>query len=53
MSNFGKIHWNDSSYLADDIRFDRVETIKVFGESGTIIGLSFLVLRDEARISDQ
>ena len=52
MSNFGKIRRKDGSYLADDIRLDRVETIKVFGEKGTVIGLSFSVLNEEAQISD-
>ena len=52
MFNFGKIRCNNGSYLMDDIRLDRVKTIKVFGESGTLMGLSFLVLAKKARISD-
>ena len=53
MFNFGKIRCNNGSYLVDDIRLDRAKTIKVFGESGIVIGLPFLVLGDEACISNQ
>ena len=53
MSNFGKIRHKNDSFLADDIRLDRAETIKVFGEDDTIMGLSFLVPCEEARINDQ
>ena len=38
--------------LADDIRLDRVETIKVIGKDDTINGLQFSVPDEEARISD-
>ena len=53
MFNFGKIRRNDGSYLAYGIRLDRTETIKVFRGSDTLIGLPFLVLNEEAHISDQ
>ena len=39
MSNFGKIHRKDGSFLADDIRLDRAETIKVLGEDDTMLML--------------
>ena len=53
MSNVGRICRRDDSFLADDICLDRVETIKVVGEKGTRNGLGFIVLNNEARISDQ
>ena len=53
MSNFGKIHHRNGSFLADDICLDRAETIKVIGEEGTINGLEFIVSGDEAWISDR
>ena len=53
MSNFGNIHRKDGSFLADDIRLDCAETIKVFGEDDTVMGLLFLVPDEKARISDQ
>ena len=52
MSNFGRIRCKDDSFLADDIRLDRVETIKVAGEGGNKNGLEFTVPGNEARISD-
>ena len=52
MSNFGKIHHKNGSYLADDIRLNCAETIKVFGEDGTMLGLLFSFPSKEARISD-
>ena len=52
MFNFSKIRHNDDSSLVDDIRLDRTETIKVFGESDTLMGLSFSVPDGEARIND-
>ena len=39
MSNFGKIHHKDGSYLTNDIHLDCAETIKVFGEDNTVMGL--------------
>ena len=53
MSNFGKIHRKNGSFLADDIHLDRAETIKVVGEEGTINGLQFSVPDEKAWISDQ
>ena len=53
MSNFGKFFRNDGSFLEDDAYLDRVETIKFFGKSDTVIGLPFLVLDEKASISDQ
>ena len=53
MSNFRKIHHRNGSFLADDIRLDRAEIIKVVGEESTVNGLEFIVLGDEAWISDQ
>ena len=53
MSNFEKIHHRNGSFLADDIRLDRVETIKVVGEEGTVNGLEFIVPGDEAWINDR
>ena len=47
MSNFGKIHRRNGSFLADDIRLGRVETIKVVDEKSTINGLEFIVPSDE------
>ena len=52
MSNFGSIRRRDVSFLADDIRLDRVETIKVACEEGTKNGLEFIVPSNEEQISD-
>ena len=52
MSNFLRIRRKDDSFLADDIRLDRVETIKVADEGGNKNGLEFTVPGNEARISD-
>ena len=53
MSNFGKVHHRNGSFLADDICLYCTETIKVVGEEGTVNGLQFTVFNEEARISDQ
>ena len=53
MYGFGKIRCNDGSFLADDIRLNREKTIKVYGENGTLMGLSFLVPGERTCISDQ
>ena len=53
MSNFGKVRRKDDSFLADGIRLDHIETIKVIGEEGIRNGLEFMVPGNEARISDQ
>ena len=53
MSNFEKIRHRNGSFLADDICFDHVETIKVVGEEGTVNGLQFIVSGEEAQICDQ
>ena len=53
MSNFGKIHRRNSSFLADDIHLDRVKTIKVVSDVDTINGLEFIVLDGETQINDQ
>ena len=53
MSNFGKIHRRNGSFLADDIGLNHVETIKAIGDVDTINGLEFIVPDDEVQISDQ
>ena len=53
MSNFGKIRRKNDSFLVDDIRLDRIETIKTVGEDGTVNGLQFSVPDEKAQISDQ
>ena len=53
MSNFGKIHRRNGSFLVGDIFLDRLETIRVVGgEGGTVNGLEFIVSSSEARITD-
>ena len=53
MVNFSKIRHGDSSFLANDIRLDWEETIKVYGENGTLIGFSFSIPSEKLCISDQ
>ena len=53
MSNFGSIRRRDGSFLTDDIRLDRVETIKVVCEEGTKNRLEFIVPSNEKQISDR
>ena len=38
MAGFGRIRRDDDSFLADDIRLDRDETIKAFGRDSTLMG---------------
>ena len=52
MFGFDRIRHKNGAYFADDIRLDREENIKVFGENGTLMGLEFIVLGGEACISD-
>ena len=53
MSNFGKIHRKNGSFLAGDIFLDRLETIRVVGREGGIVnGLEFIVPSSEARLTD-
>ena len=52
MFGFDRIHCQNNSYFVDDIRLDREESIKVFGENGTLMGLEFIVSDGEARISE-
>ena len=42
-SNFGKIRHRNDIFLADDIRLDCVETIKVAGDEGIRNELEFMV----------
>ena len=53
MSNFGKVRCRDGFFLVDGIHLDRIETIRVVGEEGFRNGLQFMVLGNEAHISDQ
>ena len=43
MANFSRIRRDDGSFLVDDIPFDCEETIKIYGEDGTLMGLLFSV----------
>ena len=43
MSGFGRICCDNGSYLVDDIRLDHDETMKAYGESGTLMELEFIV----------
>ena len=52
MYGFDRIHRKNGFYFANDTRLDRKESIKVFGENGTLIRLEFIVPGEEARISD-
>ncbi|XWS63378.1 hypothetical protein CRYUN_Cryun06bG0091900 [Craigia yunnanensis] len=53
VNNNKQVRHANSSFLADDIHLNCAETIKAFDESGTIIGLSFLVPANEVCISDR
>ena len=53
MSNFGKVRRKDDFFMADGIRLDHIETIKVIGEEGIRNGLEFMVPGNEAQLSDQ
>ena len=48
MSNFGKIRHRNGSFLVNDIRLDRAETIKVVNDGSIVNGLEYIVLDDEA-----
>ena len=52
MFGFDRIRYKIGSYFTDDIRLDCKESIKAFGENGTLIGLEFIVPGGEACISD-
>ena len=44
MADFGKICHSDGLFKVDDTNIDRTNTIKVFGEGGTLMRLPFSVL---------
>ena len=52
MSGFDRIRSKDDSYFADNICLDREESIKAFGQNGTLIKLEFIVPDGEDYISD-
>ena len=51
-TDFSMIRHIDGSFLADNIPFDLEETIKVYGEDGTLIGLLFSVLGERTCINE-
>ena len=52
MSDFDRIRHKNGAYFVDNIRLDREENIKAFGENDTLMWLEFIVLGGEAHISD-
>ena len=50
--DFSRIRRDNGSFLADDIPLNYDETIKVYGEDGTLIGLSFSVPDERTCISE-
>ena len=52
MVDFLKICHNDGTFKADDIILDRLNTIKVFDESETLMGFQFFILEKETYISE-
>ena len=52
MVDFLKICHNDGTFKADDIILDRLNTVKVFGESETLMGFQFFILEKETYISE-
>ena len=51
-TDFSRIHPDDGSFLADDILLDHEETIKVYGEDGTLMGFLFFVPDEGTCISE-
>ena len=51
-ANFNKICLSDGSVKANDINLNRTNTIKVFCESGILMGLSFSIPSKGECVSD-
>ena len=52
MTDFGKLCRDDGSFMTDYIDLDRSSIIKVFGENGTLMVLSFSILKEGTSISE-
>ena len=52
MADFSRIFHKDETFKAGDIMLDRHNTIKVFGESETLMGCHFCVVEKETCISE-
>ena len=51
MADFPKICHNDGTFKANDINLNCMYTIKVFGKSGTLMGLQFFIPTKKTCIS--
>ena len=52
MADFIRICRDDGLFLVDEIPFDRENTIKVYGENGTLMGLPFFIPGEGMCISE-